>query len=153
MLFLVFCCACSPGMEPVPLHTFALQSIAGVSLPAPEAFNTACGSTVVADTLLLYAGNTGMRRTTRDVPTWNGAVDPVTCEPAASSPRKRVRARNEFTYRLTGARIEIDFPCDDTASCIAPPHLAGTMAANDLTFDSSRIWRTPLVYIRVSSSP
>jgi hypothetical protein len=131
------------------LHTFALQSIAGIALPAPEAFNAACGATVVADTIVLHDGNAGVRRTTMDVPSWDGAVNPVTCEPAASSPRERVVHSAAFTWRLTGEQIEIDFPCDDMASCIASPHLAGTMSETGLVLDNSRIGRSPLVYERV----
>jgi len=144
--------ACSPSTEPTVLHRFALQSIAGIALPAPEAFNTACGSTVVADTIIFHSGNTGVRRSAMDVPSWTGAVNPVTCEPAASSPRKRVVSRAEFTYRLVGTEIEIDFPCNDMASCIASPHLSGTMSMAALVFEISRIGRSPLVYTRVAPS-
>ena len=81
---------CRAAVDPDPFSTgqvFLLQSIAGVALPAPESQNTACGSLVIADTLVLYDDGAGLRRTVQDVPSYEGAVDPQTCEPAASSPR------------------------------------------------------------------
>lgn len=138
--------ACSGGTEPTVAHLQVLESIAGESLPALEYLNSACGSLVVADTLVLYEGSTGERRTARDVPSWTGAVDPTTCEPAASSPRKRVISRARFTYRQTDDRIEIDFPCPEFASCVPSPHFVGTLSDQGLVIETSQSSRTPLVY-------
>lgn len=144
---------CRAAVDPDPFSTgqvFLLQSIAGVALPAPESQNTACGSLVIADTLVLYDDGAGLRRTVQDVPSYEGAVDPQTCEPAASSPRKRVTRQKEFAYRLNGSAIEVDYPCNDVivmASCIAGPHHSGTLTAQQLVFDESRTGRAPLVYV------
>ena len=138
--------ACSPHIEPVLRGAYVLRSIAGVQLPAIEAQNAACGELVVADTLLLYEDGTGVRRSARDVSSYTGAVDPVTCEPAASSPRVRRHMRIDFTYRLTGDAIEVELPCRDFGLCIAPPHLLGTVRTDGVVFDESRIGRYPLVY-------
>jgi hypothetical protein len=139
-------CACSPTAAPRIAHVLFLHSIGGQTLPAPEYVNTACGTMIVADTLVLYEDGTGSRRTARDVPSWTGAVDPVTCEPAASSPRQRRLSRASFAYRQAGDRVEIDFPCPDDASCVAPPHLAGTLSELGLVVDHSRSGVTPMVY-------
>jgi hypothetical protein len=145
---------CRAAVDPDPFRTgqvFVLQSIAGVALPAPEAQNAACGSLVVADTLVLYDNGTGLRRTVQDVPSYEGAVNPVTCEPAASSPKRRIARDYEFEYRLNGSAIEVDYPCNDViivmASCIAGPHHIGTLTAQGLVFDVSRTSRAPLVYV------
>ena len=145
---------CRAAAEPDPFGTgrvFVLQSIAGVPLPAPEAQYAACGSVVVADTLVLYDNGSGLRRTVQDVPSYEGAVNPETCEPAASSPRKRITQQHEFDYRLSGSAIEVDYPCNDViivmASCIAPPHHTGTLTAAALVFDVSSTGRAPLVYL------
>ena len=131
-------------------RVFVLESIAGQALPAPEAQNTACGSVVIADTLALYDDGTGLRRTVQEVPSYEGAVNPVTCEPAASGPRKRITQENAFDYRLNGSAIEVDYPCNDViivmASCIAGPHHTGTLSAEGIVFDVSRTGRSPLVY-------
>ena len=144
---------CRAAVDPDPFgagSVFVLQSIAGESLPATEAQNAACRSLVVADTLALYDDGTGVRRTVLDVPSYEGAVDPVTCESAASSPRKRVTQENDFTYRLNGTAIAVDYPCNDViivmASCIAGPHHTGMLTAEGLVFDVSRTGRAPLVY-------
>jgi len=146
---------CRAAVDPDPFRmgqVFVLQSIAGVALPAPEAQSSACGSLVVADTLVLYENGTGLRRTVQDVPSYEGAVDPVTCEPAASGPRKRMTQENDFAYRLSGAAIEVDYPCNDViiimASCIAGPHHTGTLSAQGLVFSASNTGRAPLVYLR-----
>ena len=145
---------CRAAVDPDPFATgrvFVLQSIAGLPLPAPEAQSTACGSAVVADTLVLYDDGTGLRRTVEDVPSYQGAVNPETCEPAASSPKTRVTRQHAFEYRVSGTAIEVDYPCNDViivmASCIAPPHHTGTLAAGGLVFDVSRTGRAPLVYV------
>jgi hypothetical protein len=145
---------CRATTDPDPFRVgrvFVLQSIAGLALPAPEAFNTACGSVVVADTLVLYGNGTGLRRTVQDVPSYDGAVNPDTCEPAASSPKKRITQQHEFEYRTNGSAIDVDYPCNDViivmASCIAGPHHSGTLTDEGLVFDVSRTGRAPLVYV------
>lgn len=149
---------CRSGVDPDPFasgRVFVLQSIAGLALPAPEAQNAACGSLVVADTLVLYDDGTGLRRTVQDVPSYTGAVNPETCEPAASSPKKRITQQHEFGYRTSGTAIEVGYPCNDVvlvmASCIAPPHHTGTLSEGSLVFDVSRTGRAPLVYVARSS--
>ena len=146
--------SCKPAAVPDPFgagRVFVLQSIAGIPLPAGESQNDACGSVVVADTLVLYDNGTGLRRTTQDVSTYQGAVNPETCEPAASAPKKRITQQQEFEYRTSGSAIEVEYPCNDViivmASCIAPPHHSGTLSGPNLVFDQSRTGRAPLVYV------
>lgn len=146
--------ACRAAVDPDPFRTgqvFVLQSIAGVALPAPEAMNNACGSLVVADTLVLHDDGTGLRRTVQSVPSYDGPVNPDTCEPAASAPRERITVDNDFEYALNGTAIEVNYPCDDVsivpADCIPGPHHSGTLSAQGLTFDVSNTGRAPLVYV------
>lgn len=139
-------CACSPSTEPTVAHIFVLESIAGEGLPAAEYVHNACGTMLVADTLVLYANGTGQRRSARDEPSYTGAVEPITCEPAASSPRKRVVSRASFTYDQTGNTIAIDFPCSPYASCVPSPHFVGTVTADGFIIETSQSARTPLVY-------
>lgn len=154
LLGAVTAAGCRAAVDPDPFavgRVFVLQSIAGLPLPAPEAQNAACGSVVVADTLVLYDNGTGLRRTTQDVSTYQGAVNPETCEPAASAPKKRITQQQEFEYRTSGSAIEVEYPCNDViivmASCIAPPHHSGTLSGPNLVFDQSRTGRAPLVYV------
>jgi hypothetical protein len=146
--------ACRATVDPDPFRTgqvFVLQSIAGVALPAPESQNNACGSRVVADTLVLYDDGTGLRRTVQDVPSYDGPVNPDTCEPAASAPKERITQDNEFDYQLNESAIAVTYHCNDViivaASCIAGPHHSGTLSAQGLVFDESRTGRAPLVYV------
>lgn len=148
---LLFAGACAGGTEPAVAHVMVLQTIAGDPLPAAETVNNACGTLLVADTIVLYEGGTGERRTARDVPSWSGAVDPVTCEPAASSPRRRDVSHAELTYRQTGDVVEIDFPCPDFASCLPSPHFSGTLSDQGLILETSQSSRSPLVYIPLAS--
>ena len=147
----LFVGGCSAGTDPTVARIVVLQTIAGQPLPAPEYVNNACGTLLVADTLVLYDNGTGVRRTARDVPSWSGAVDPVTCEPAASSPRRRDVSRAEFTYRQAGNVIEIDFPCRDVALCVPSPHFAGRLTDAGLILETSQSSRVPLVYATLTS--
>lgn len=155
MLAVAAAAGCTTTVEPDPFgvgRVFVLQSVAGLALPAPEAPNAACGSVVVADTLVLYDDGTGLRRTVMDVPSYGGAVHPETCEPAASSPRKRITRQQRFAYRTSGSAIEVDYPCNDgNAACIEPPHHTGTLTDGSLVFDVSRTGRAPLVYVARST--
>ena len=148
---LLFASACAGSTEPVIAHIMVLQTIAGDPLPAAEHVNTACGTLLVADTIVLYEGGTGERRTVRDVPSWSGAVDPVTCEPAASSPRRRDVSHAELTYQLAADVVEIDFPCRDVASCIPSPHFSGTLSSQGLVLETAQFSRSPLVYVPLAA--
>ena len=139
--------SCSSGTEPRVRDAFVLQSVAGEALPTLEYANGACGTTLVADTIVLFEDGTGTRSTARDVPSYAGAVDPLTCEPAASSPRKRSFTRAVFTYLLDANAISFDFPCNDTASCVPPSVQAGTLSEEGLVLDAFYGVRTPLVYV------
>lgn len=149
----VVAASCSSGTEPRIRDAFVLQSIAGEALPALEYVNGACGTVLVADTIVLFEDGTGTKSTARDVPSYAGAVDPITCEPAASSPKKRMHSRSEFTYRLDGTALAFDFPCNDTASCLPPPAYAGTLTDDGLVLDVSLSSRTPLVYRLLAPDP
>ncbi|MGH7638688.1 MAG: hypothetical protein ACREOK_13655 [Gemmatimonadaceae bacterium] len=152
LLFVPFAlaAACSSGTEPGVRDVFVLQSIAGETLPALEHVNAACGVILVADTIVLFEDGTATRSTARDIPSYSGAVDPLTCEPAASSPRKRRLTRQAFLYNLDANVISFDFPCNDTASCVPPSVTGGTLSDTGLIIDMSHIARTPMVYVALA---
>jgi hypothetical protein len=111
---------------------YALASIAGQPLPAPYAENPAVEDRVIAGELALADGRGAWSLTVVD----------------ARSGRMR-RSAEAFTYATVGGRVRVEFPCDDTASCIGPPHLQGVVTAERVVFDSSRVTRAPLVFERV----
>ncbi len=54
-------------------------------------------------------------------------------------------------------RLDVDYGCNDVrvqslASCIAPPHHRVLRTSNGLTIDGSALYRTPLVFERVSAA-
>ena len=123
---------CNNGLAPLRGDLYALQSIAGVSLPAPYVANAIEGNRIIADTIALEADGTGMRRTLY------GHL------PEAS------RQEAELTYTRTGARIEINFRCRDTNDCIPGPHLSGTITDTGITIDQSTVYSLkPFVYSRL----
>jgi hypothetical protein len=110
---------------------YALVSIEGRPLPAPWAPNRAVEDRVTAGELALADGRGA----------W--ALTVV----SAATGRAR-RDESAFTYRTVGGRILVEFPCDDTGSCIGPPHLQGVVTDDRVVFDSSRVTRAPLVFER-----
>lgn len=143
--------SCSSGTQPRVRDVFVLESIAGEALPALEHVNAACGIVLVADTIVLFDDGTATRNTARDVPSYSGAVDPLTCEPAASSPRTRSVTRQSFLYHLDANAITFDFPCNDTAACLPPSVVGGTLSDAGLVIDLSYNARIPLVYVRLAA--
>lgn len=118
---------------------YVLSTVDGEVLPAVIAENELAVVRVIADTIRLYGNGTGVRarvtETTSDV-----TLDVV--EPRPRSPES-------FVYRITGDRFEADFPCPPEASCVAPPHLVGTLSDAGQVLTSAAAWRV-LVYLRVS---
>lgn len=134
---------------------FVLQSIAGRSLPAPEidASNPACGSTIVADTLVMQPDGRGERRTVFESRAGTGAFNPETCA-GTSEELVRFRRSIPFTYVLDGG-VAISYDCSDVVAeetavaglCVAPPHLTGRATEIGLVIDNA-VGRSPLVYVR-----
>lgn len=93
--------------------TAEYELVALASSPLPALPFGDAGQLIVADTIRLRADGTGQRAL------WFA-------QNAFGFARL---SRDELTWRVVGDRLEVVFPCDDTvlASCIAPPHLAGTI--------------------------
>ncbi len=103
-------CESSTGPDEVAAE-FVLVSLASQSLPASPGHGS--DLMVMADTLRLFEDGTGQRRM------WY----------TSGSLRVLMVSRDALTWRTVEDRLEVSFPCDDhaLASCIAPPHLVGTI--------------------------
>ena len=127
---------CSSSLEPFDLgQVYVLESIEGKALPAEYAANLEFHARMLADTLILGENGKGEWRATIESDTPGGA------------PRHEQFA---LTYERSGLVISISFVCNDSAlaSCIATPHLVGTIGETAITISESRITRQPLVYRR-----
>ena len=128
---------CSSSLEPFDLgQVYVLETIQGKALPAEYAANPDFHARMLADTLILGDDGTGEWRATIESDTPGGA------------PRQE---HSDLTYERSGLVISISLVCPNNAlaSCIAPPHLVGTIGETAITIAESRITRQPLVYRRV----
>lgn len=134
LLALVAIAGCENGVGPrLQGEVYSLESIAGISLPAPYAENPAFTQRIIWDSIAFGANGKGQRRTR-----YEGDPDPA----------KTYTVDVAFSFTKAGDRIEIVFECPDGALCIAGPHLAGTISEIRMTITESRISRQPLVYGR-----
>lgn len=112
---------CRDSVSPrAPAGTYALRSIRGEALPAQEFENAFVTSMIVADTLRLRADGTG---TQRRIAIYVGGT---------ASPQ-HVDATTELHYVVGNDRIEITFVCPPNASCVAGPHVIGTLTLSGFT--------------------
>ena len=124
--------SCGDTTSPLGGELFALQSIAGASLPAYEVTYVAPGPRILADTIALGT-TSGVRRTVRVEPDGSRRTEDI-----------------EFTYTKSGDAISISYLCrDDVGDCIPVPTLSGSVTDNGMTISTSQISMTPLVYLRV----
>lgn len=135
------------GVRTLDGDAYVLQLVDGQPLPAAYAPNPCSDLLVIADTMVFASNGVGALRSVVEFTT--GAVDPVTCAGDPSAPRQRQTWALAFTYRRTGAHIEVSLECSDLASCIAPPHFTGRFENGEIVFDVSRVSRAPLVYRRL----
>jgi hypothetical protein len=136
LVFAAAIAACSTTTDPFRIgDVYVLQSIAGKSLPAEYAANPDYHARMLADTLVLASDGTAE---------WRAWIE---SDQAGGAPRSE---RSPMTYTVSGNRISVSFLCQDTvlASCIAPPHLVGTIDDAGIAFDESRVTRQPLVFRR-----
>ena len=120
---------CSSSVAPLTGDVYVLRSIAGVSVPAPFAQNPAVSQRILADTIAFVTETSGERRTV-----YEGRAD---------------IERLSFTYTRVGSRVEINFRCNDTGSCIAGPHIVGDLTSSDFVSSVTKITRGPLIYARL----
>jgi hypothetical protein len=131
-LILAAVLGCSKDQSPLGRDFYALQSIAGVVLPAPYAPNASYNGLLVADSIAFHEDGTGYRH-------WvyreENSTDDVSLE-------------DGFNWTRDGNSIAITFLCPPAASCIAGPHFVGTIDEVSLTITDSKVTRQPLVYQR-----
>jgi hypothetical protein len=129
---LVTVLGCTKDQSPLGRDYYALQSVAGVSLPAPYAPNTEYNGLLVADSIAFRADGTGLRH-------WvyqdEGSTD-------------RHELYQDFNWTRDGNDVAITFVCPDLALCIAGPHLVGTIDEVSVVITDSKVTRQPLVYQR-----
>jgi hypothetical protein len=117
---------------------YVLRTLAGDPLPAVG--NQAANLVVIGDTIQLRADGTGLET----------GVELVLDGTLPGGEIKRGYER-QFSYRLSGTRLEVEFPCprDALMLCAAPPHYAGSLTADGLELDHALYYRTPLQFDRV----
>ena len=139
--------ACRDAAEPVPSEArsatateiYPLRHVMGDALPAVGVEHQHLRLTLIADTLHLSPDGNGIRRTIEH-----------TVSSSALPPGEATHDRREhFTWRLEGARFTAELACPAFASCVAPPHLVGTLADDALTLEYALYLRVPLSYTRV----
>lgn len=108
---------CGAPTEPARVAgVFVLERVGSMPLPAVWVENEHVRVEVLADTIWLYEGGTGVQHVTRRVALPGGETQ--------TNPDQ-----HRFTYAIAGDRIEISIECVDVviraASCVAPPHAVG----------------------------
>jgi hypothetical protein len=131
-LLLALVPGCSNPAVPLGRDYYALQSVAGVPLPAPYAPNPDVNGLVVADSLMFRADGSGHRQA---VYQQEGSTE-------------RYTSTDAFNWTREANRISITFVCPPEALCIAGPHLRGTIDETTITIHESVVTRQPLVYRR-----
>jgi len=123
---------CKNDLSPLGRDYYALQSVAGVSLPAPYAPNSEYNGLLVADSIAFRADGTGLRHSVYQDE--NSTV--------------RHAEDIDFSWTRSGNDLAITFVCPGFASCIAGPHLVGTIDDVSIVITDSKVTRQPLIYQR-----
>ena len=134
--------ACGEPLRPGDVAgAYALQRVAGNSLPTIQYANGYVTVRVFAETLSFTPDGRGADITVRESETLAGG--PVT------GPE-----RNEtvFGFRVVQGRIEIAFDCPPNADCVAPPHIVAQRLPNGLEVQYALGARVPQIFARVASS-
>lgn len=122
----------SDNLGPLGRDFYALQSVAGVPLPAPYAQNPDYNGLLVADSIAFREDGTGLRHAVYQ----------------EENSTNRYDANDDFNWTRQGNTISITMVCPPMALCIAGPHLIGTLDEASLTITDSKVTRQPLVYHR-----
>ena len=132
-----FVLGCGDPVEPLAFEDYVLRTIDGDPLPAVFIDNAAVATWILTDTLHLVEDGTGWRRTLT-----------LLVIPGGNPSERLSSLETPLTHRVVSGRVEIELACEDTASCIAPPHLAGDRTPSGLRFDVA-LGRVPLVFERL----
>lgn len=119
-------------LDPLGRDFYALESIAGVPLPAPYAQNPDYNGLFVADSMAFREDGTGFSHSVY--------------QPENSV--EKYMTDNDFNWTRDGNTIAITFVCPPGADCMAGPHLTGSVDEMTLTITESKVTRQPLVYRR-----
>lgn len=119
-------------LSPIGRDFYALESVAGVPLPAPYAPNDAYNGLVIADSIMFREDGTGLRHAVYQ----------------EENSTEKYALDDDLNWTRNGNTIAITFVCPPMASCIAGPHLTGTIEETTLTITDSKVTRHPLVYRR-----
>lgn len=129
--------ACSDPASPEPdppanvTGVYELKTIAGADLPAPYLPVTSSYlASRVSHVITLLEDGTGT-----SVAVTQEGVSGDTYE-----------ENSTFSWTLNGATLSITFDCPELGSCIAGPHLVGTVTETSLTVTESPIMRVPMVF-------
>ena len=122
----------SDTLGPLGRDFYALQSVAGVSLPAPYAPNPDYNGLLVADSIAFREDGTGLRHAVYQ----------------EENSTNRYDSNDDFNWTRSGNTIAITMVCPPMALCIAGPHFIGTLDDGTLTITDSKVTRQPLVYHR-----
>lgn len=132
-LILASALGCShENLSPIGRDFYALQTVAGIPLPAPYAQNPYYNGLLVADSMSFRDDGTGLRHAVYQ--------DENSTSQYASD--------EDFNWTRGGNSIAVTFVCPPMASCIAGPHLTGTIDETTITITDSKVTRGPLVYRR-----
>jgi hypothetical protein len=120
----------------VKLTAYALTSIAGLSLPTAYAPNPDFNARMMSAIMILREGGRGE---------WFGRSEQSVNGPLFDWVQ-------DFSWTQTGFTLSITLDCDDTAACVAGPHMTGLVQIGRITFETSNVMRVPLVF-ETSAAP
>jgi hypothetical protein len=133
--------ACGEPLSPRDVAgAYALQRVAGNSLPTIQYANGYVVVRVFAETLSFTPDGRGADITVRENETLTGG--PVTGP---------LRSETAFGFRVVEGRIEIAFDCPPGADCVAPPHVVAQPTPNGLDVQYALGARVPQIYARLAS--
>jgi hypothetical protein len=129
-LAVAFAVACSETTSPIA-ENYMLIEIGGQSLPAPYAMNPQMSHRILSAGMQFNASGTGTW-------TWTFELEPNGAHQTLTQ---------GISWTKNGNTIEVTFDCNDTASCIAGPHLVGDVSDGRIDVKTSNVMRAPMVFI------
>ena len=129
--------SCGDPIRPSEVaEVYVLERVGSDSVPAVYYRDETLHVRVLADTLRLFENGRGKRTGLVEYEALQGG-DGTTSE---------VPVDDEFTYEVKYWRVEIAFECDDTGSCIAPPHFIARLTSGELRVEYALGGKVPLIY-------
>jgi hypothetical protein len=135
--------ACGEPLSPSKIAgAYALQRVAGDSLPALLYTNENVTVRVFAETLSFTPDGRGTVITVRE-------SQPLIGGPSTGPTRGEIA----FGFQVVEGRIQIAFDCPPNANCAAPPHVLARWTGNGLQALYALGARIPQVYTHVAPRP